>query len=87
MTEKQSYDAMSETLHSASRNAQVGTHWHHGKTGGEYRVCGHSLRETDLEPLVHYHPAFHYDVVFSRPLTEFLDGRFEKVSSIVAGLS
>jgi len=55
-----------------------GSRWRHRK-GGEYRVERVVYRESTLEIEVIY--ASRTDAVFySRPLTEFMDGRFTQIS-------
>lgn len=46
-------------------------HVRHVRSGDMYVVRGHSLRESDLEALVHYSPRFYRSIVFSRPLNDF----------------
>lgn len=46
-------------------------HARHVRSRDVYVVRGHSLRESDLEALVHYSPRFYRSIVFSRPLDEF----------------
>lgn len=48
------------------------------KTHRYYRVMHLVLREADLEPLVIY-KSWDSDIIWSRPLVEFTDGRFVKV--------
>lgn len=52
-----------------------GSFWRHKMVRTIYKVCGTSLRESDLEPLVTYRKDGLY---WTRTLTEFLE-RFEKV--------
>jgi len=59
-----------------------GSRWRHRK-GGEYRVERVVYRESTLEPEVIY--ASLADAVFySRPLTDFMDGRFTPISDASA---
>lgn len=53
--------------------------WLHVKTGGEYHIIGFGVREADLTPEVYYHKAGG-GTTFSRPCSEFFDGRFERVN-------
>lgn len=48
------------------------------KNGSEYLVMMIALREEDLVPLVIYHGTG--GVIFARPLSEFLDGRFTRIN-------
>lgn len=52
--------------------------WRHVKSGGIYNIIHFALREKDLEPLVVYreHKPGEATPTWTRPLSEFLDGRF-----------
>lgn len=51
--------------------------WRHIKTGGVYVVMCPAVIETDAVPAVAYAIANGDGTVWVRPVTEFLDGRFE----------
>lgn len=68
------------------------TYWKHVKTGGIYRIAGVFIEEATLTPVIAYeavaqHPAAlppkaHQTppgASFTRPVTEFLDGRFRQL--------
>jgi hypothetical protein len=53
--------------------------WKHVKTGGLYRIEGFALEEATLTPVVVYRKrdtAGSLGAMFTRPCTEFFDGRF-----------
>ncbi len=57
--------------------------WRHIRRGADYMVASTAVRESDLEVLVLYFPASQNAIMgperlmWSRPLKEFLDGRFQ----------
>lgn len=55
--------------------------WRHVKSGREYRIFGHAIIKATLETAILYAPEGQgWDVIWSRPAAEFLDGRFEKIA-------
>lgn len=52
--------------------------WRHKKSGGLYRIINHVQIEATMTPAVTY-MAIGGGTIWVRPLTEFNDGRFEKV--------
>lgn len=50
--------------------------WKHVKTGGIYRILGAALIEADMKVHILYSPHDSEWPVWSRPITEFMDGRF-----------
>lgn len=48
----------------------------HAATGKRYVVVGVALREDDLTPMVVYRPVANENLRWTRPLSEFFDGRF-----------
>ena len=59
------------------------TKWRHKKTGGVYETQGVALTSNNLEPVVIYMNTKGKGPSFTRPASEFLDGRFERLSSKV----
>ena len=57
------------------------TWWRHKKTGGVYETQGVALTSNSLEPVVIYMNTKGNGPSFTRPASEFLDGRFERLSS------
>lgn len=58
--------------------------WQHGKTGGLYRIEAFALEESTLIPVVVYRKREAGSTTgpcFTRPCTEFFDGRFTIHSS------
>lgn len=53
--------------------------WRHKKTGGVYEAQGVALTSGNLTPVVIYINAERHGPSFTRPASEFLDGRFERV--------
>ncbi len=61
--------------------------WRHRK-GGVYQVMANAIRESDLVPVVVYRETFPtgmgwtrgFPLTWTRPLTEFRDGRFTMVA-------
>ncbi len=51
---------------------------HRHRKGGEYRVLGHGLLETDRSDVVIYDDAD--GTIWVRPVAEFYDGRFEALA-------
>ena len=52
--------------------------WHHKKSGGVYEVKGVALASGSLEPVIIYSKAKGVSLTFTRPASEFVDGRFER---------
>jgi hypothetical protein len=55
----------------------TGRELRHVKTGSFYRVTGFHYRESTMELMFTYRTIGSDGVVFSRPLAELTDGRFE----------
>ena len=53
--------------------------WRHIKTDGIYAVLCPAVIEVDLTPAVLYSKSGGDGTVWVRPVTEFLDGRFEVI--------
>jgi len=53
--------------------------WRHKKTGGVYEAQGVALTSSDLTPVVVYMDTAGGGLPFTRPASEFLDGRFERI--------
>ena len=58
----------------------LGRFWRHEKTGKHYEVLGTGYIEATLTPCVIYRRKSGDDIVWVRPLEEFLDGRFEDIN-------
>jgi hypothetical protein len=57
--------------------------WKHEKTGQEYTVTDIVIREADCAPLVVYARFDNYlGIPWTRPVPEFLDGRFKLVKNV-----
>lgn len=58
----------------------VGSVWVHVKTQNSYVVTGLAIRESDLSMDVNYRSVKgdHDTIPWSRPVAEFLDGRFKR---------
>ena len=57
--------------------------WLHIKTNVMYRVNDHVLRECDLVPMITYiNSKNSFAIIWSRPTTEFLDGRFKLIATL-----
>lgn len=72
------YQAAFRALVENRRTHVSGSVWEHVKTGRSYRIVAHALAEATLTPVVVYTPADEnaWQVVWTRPAAEFLDGRF-----------
>ena len=57
------------------------TQWRHKKTGGIYETQGVALTSDDLTPVVIYMNTDGNGPSFTRPASEFLDGRFERINT------
>lgn len=57
----------------------VGSVWRHRKTGTKYVVLHVGMIESGLVPCVVYRLHMEPGVVWVRPVTEFVDGRFENL--------
>ena len=55
--------------------------WRHKKSGGVYEAQGVALTSSDLEPVVIYINTNGNGPSFTRPASEFLDGRFERIDT------
>jgi len=66
-------EELHERMQEAEKLVPRGRLIRHVKSGGQYVVRGHSLREDDLEALVNYSPRIGLVIVFSRPLKEVQD--------------
>lgn len=73
MKERLSEDLMDDYL----EKVPVGSMWTHVKSGGLYKVMTVALNEQDLYPLVIYRMVGS-KIVWSRPMDNFLDGRFKR---------
>jgi hypothetical protein len=58
----------------------AGTRWRHLKTGGIYTILGTCRIEASNEPAYLYR-GDETEIVWARPMDEFLDGRFEALAS------
>ena len=65
-------EELQQRIADADRKLPQGRFIRHVKSGGEYLVCGHTLRESDLETLVIYSPKFEPAFSFARPLQEVI---------------
>ncbi len=55
--------------------------WKHVKTGREYRIVGVGILDADpSRRMVCYQNAHGADVLWIRPVHEFIDGRFERMT-------
>jgi hypothetical protein len=70
-------DRLDEAKAALAVASASGTVWRHRKTGHLYMVWGHCVIEATLTPAILYTRWPERDVFWVRPLTEFLDGRFE----------
>lgn len=75
---KTDVNKLAEKLHEAQLAVPVRSKWVHGKTDKLYVVSSHSIRESDTEMLVIY-ISMGTGMPWSRPVTEFLDGRFKRI--------
>lgn len=74
-------DELYEELCEAEALVKLQSVWRHVKTDNEYRVVSLSVRESDCVICVNYWKIHTYTPVpWCRPLSEFLDGRFVKIS-------
>jgi hypothetical protein len=60
-------------------NLDPGTLWKHLKTGNMYVIVDVCLLEATLDEHVLYKRADHTGPIWCRPMSEFIDGRFEQV--------
>lgn len=67
---RETHEELTARMLEADRLAPKGYWMRHVKSGDLYIIAGHSLRENDLEALVHYRPKFGPAIYFSRPLKE-----------------
>jgi hypothetical protein len=51
--------------------------WKHVKTGVDYTIVGFCRRENDMAPCVIYAQYLDPQNNYTRPISEFFDGRFE----------
>ena len=66
-------------LGAKKQKVPVGSLWRHKKTGTIYTIKDIAIIESDLSLAVSYKELGTAKVHWVRPLSEFLDGRFEKV--------
>jgi hypothetical protein len=66
-------------LGAKKQEVPVGSLWRHKKTGTIYTIKDIAILEYDLSLVVSYKELGASKVHWIRPLSEFLDGRFEKV--------
>jgi len=67
-------------LNTAESIAPPGSQWRHEKTGGLYMIASVALVEATLEIVVVYRSLNEEHVLtFTRPIREFLDGRFTNI--------
>lgn len=66
-------------LGSKKQEVPVGSLWKHKKTSTIYTVKDIAILESDLSLVLSYKELGASKVHWIRPLSEFLDGRFEKV--------
>ena len=64
----------------ASKSAPARSRWRHLKTGDVYEVRGVALTSCGLDPVVIYSCTNGMRPAFTRPASEFLDGRFERLT-------
>ena len=75
MSEHTSYEDLLSIL--APLKKYAGKTIAHRKTGGVYVVVDICFREADMSVEFLYSPVFEPNVIFSRPISELTDGRFE----------
>ena len=85
MSKRKSLQDISEDLYPCYEQAPILSEWKHLKTDGNYTVVCHVVTsDDDMVPLVIYEPweeeGSPYPVRFARPASEFLDGRFERIT-------
>lgn len=63
---------------------EMGQYWRHKKTGHEYIIEGFCVIEASMAPAVLYRQhkggEAYSATLWARPVTEFMDGRFELLS-------
>lgn len=57
----------------ANAAVEVDCNYIHEKSGNEYMVAGFVFRESDMVLMVTYYSPYSADIVFARPLDEFLE--------------
>lgn len=67
-----------DLLSALSGAPPVGSVWKHAKTGNDYVVTARGIREEDLSPMLAYRRV-DGSLTWFRPVSEFLDGRFQRV--------
>lgn len=77
-------EELAALLQEAEKETPVGSEWKHYKGGTPYTVTGHVITERDDSVAVLYQNE--EGIVFSRPLSEFLEKvgdqpRFQKISN------
>lgn len=72
-------EALAE-LSARKQEVPIGSLWRHRKTDTIYTVKGLALLESDLSLVLSYKELGTSNIHWIRPLSEFLDGRFERVS-------
>lgn len=75
-------DELRKILSAAHKAVPAVSWWRHRK-GGHYQVAGHCLIEATREAGVLYYGRSMF--IRCRPLSEFLDGRFERLPDVPAG--
>lgn len=81
MTERRlTYPELKDRLKTAGAATPVGSFWKHERTQNDYVVRGHSFN-TACEPLVHYCLPDRFDIVWTRTVAQFTDGRFTRKPS------
>lgn len=68
---------MSDQSNDPLKKAPVGSKWRHIKhaNAGPYEIVAHGLIEADLTQVIIYRQE-HAELVWVRPASEFMDGRF-----------
>lgn len=68
---------LSKMLETARKMTPVCSVWTHRKTGNKYKIINLVVRESDLQILINYcRVEDAMGVIWSRPISEFMDGRF-----------
>lgn len=72
---------MNDTREPSPFDPMIGWHYRHKKTGGVYKVIMFATIEATMQSAVIYEPVGHdLGRRWVRPLSEFMDGRFEALS-------
>jgi hypothetical protein len=67
------------TTDKSEQSVPTSTLWRHRKTGGVYTISGMCQIEATNEPGVLYSSVQHEGPLWCRPISEFIDGRFEPI--------